>query len=438
MARPPLPRSNFGTSSLVERRDAIPLVELEEGPEVEVDVADETVIETPDVNIELEDDGGVVVDFDPRMAGPETGDFYDNLAEMLDDRVSSSIASELLEQYEANKSGRREWEDAYRTGLELLGFKYEDRTEPFRGATGVTHPLLAEAVTQFQAQAFGELLPAGGPVRTEILGKVTPEVQDQAERVRHFMNYQITCVMKEYTPEFDQMLFYLPLSGSTFKKIYYDEFLGRAVSRFVPAEHLLVPYTASDLETAENVTHVIQISENELRKKQLAGFYSDVEVSATQSDPSEVREEMDEISGVEPSYLDTDITLLECHVDLDIEGYEDLDETGEPTGIKLPYIVTASGHSSELQSGRRGTQEDPVFRAFQVPAGFRVLWPWSDPHDRWSQPHGDGGFETAHRRRNAVQSACRVQGAGPSHSKRRRSVITGRVSRGRCTRRGNP
>ena len=358
MARPPLPRSNFGTSSLVERRDAIPLVELEEGPEVEVDVADEAAIEIPGVNIEPEDDGGVVVDFDPRMAGPETGDFYDNLAEMLDDRVSNSIASELTEQYEANKSGRREWEDAYRTGLELLGFKYEDRTEPFRGATGVTHPLLAEAVTQFQAQAFGELLPAGGPVRTEILGKVTPEVQDQAERVRHFMNYQITCVMKEYTPEFDQMLFYLPLSGSTFKKIYYDEFLGRAVSRFVPAEHLLVPYTASDLETAENVTHVIQISENELRKKQLAGFYSDVEVSATQSDPSEVREEMDEISGVEPSYLDTDITLLECHVDLDIEGYEDLDETGEPTGIKLPYIVTVSETNGKLLGIRRNYSPD--------------------------------------------------------------------------------
>jgi len=333
-------------------------VELEEGPEVEVDVADEAAIEIPGVNIEPEDDGGVVVDFDPRMAGPETGDFYDNLAEMLDDRVSNSIASELTEQYEANKSGRREWEDAYRTGLELLGFKYEDRTEPFRGATGVTHPLLAEAVTQFQAQAFGELLPAGGPVRTEILGKVTPEVEDQAERVRHFMNYQITCVMKEYTPEFDQMLFYLPLSGSTFKKVYYDEFLGRAVSRFVPAEHLLVPYTASDLETAENVTHVIQISENELRKKQLAGFYSDVEVSATQSDPSEVKEEMDEISGVEPSYLDTDITLLECHVDLDIEGYEDLDDTGEPTGIKLPYIVTVSETNGKLLGIRRNYSPD--------------------------------------------------------------------------------
>ena len=374
MARSPLPRSNFGTSSLVERRNAIPPVELEEGPEVEVDVVDETVIAAPGLNIELEDDGGVVVDFDPRAAGPETEDFYDNLADLLDDRVSSRISSELIEQYEANKSGRKEWEDAYRTGLELLGFKYEDRSEPFRGATGVTHPLLAEAVTQFQAQAFGELLPAGGPVRTEIIGKATPEIEDQAERVRHFMNYQITCVMKEYTPEFDQMLFYLPLSGSTFKKVYYDEFLGRAVSRFVPAEQLLVPYTATDLETAENVTHVIQISENELRKKQVAGFYSDVEVSATQSDPSEVKEEMDEISGVEPSYLDTDITLLECHVDLDIEGYEDLDDSGKPTGIKLPYIVTVSENNSKLLSIRRNySPDDEERRKTQYFAHFKFL-----------------------------------------------------------------
>ena len=374
MARPPLPRSNFGTSSLVERRDAIPPVELEEGPEVDVDVIDETVIAAPGLNIELEDDGGVVVDFDPRAAGPETEDFYDNLADLLDDRASSRISSELLEQYEANKSGRKEWEDAYRTGLELLGFKYEDRSEPFRGATGVTHPLLAEAVTQFQAQAFGELLPAGGPVRTEIIGKVTPEVEDQAERVRHYMNYQITCVMKEYTPEFDQMLFYLPLSGSTFKKVYYDEFLGRAVSRFVPAEQLVVPYTATDLETAENVTHVIQISENELRKKQIAGFYSDIEVSATQADPSEVKEEMNEISGVEPSYLDTDITLLECHVDLDIEGYEDLDDSGEPTGIKLPYIVTVSENNGKVLSIRRNySQDDEGRKKTQYFVHFKFL-----------------------------------------------------------------
>jgi len=232
MARNPLPRSNFGTASLVERRDGIPLVDLEEGPGAEVLLGDANIIETPDLSIELEDDGGVIVDFDPLVGRSETGGFYDNLAEDLADNVSSRIASDLLDQYEANKDGRKDWEGTYRTGLELLGFKYEERTEPFRGASGVTHPLLAEAVTQFQAQAFGELLPAGGPVATQVLGKATPEIEEQAERVRTYMNYQITCVMKEYTPEFDQMLFYLPLAGSTFKKVYYDEFLGRAVAGF--------------------------------------------------------------------------------------------------------------------------------------------------------------------------------------------------------------
>jgi len=298
------------------------------------------------------------VDFDPVVDRPEGGGFYDNLVEELDDNVASIIAYDLLDQYEANKDGRKDWEETYRTGLELLGFKYEERSEPFRGAAGVTHPLLAEAVTQFQAQAFGELLPAGGPVNTQVLGKATPQVEDQAERVRTYMNYQITCVMKEYTPEFDQMLFYLPLAGSTFKKVYYDEFLGRAVSKFVPAEQLVVPYTATDLETAENVTHVIQISENELRKKQVAGFYADIEVSASQSDPSEVREEMDDISGIEPSRLDTEVTLLECHVDLDLEGFEDVGEDGEPTGIKLPYVVTVSEDSGEVLSIRRNYKED--------------------------------------------------------------------------------
>ena len=358
MAKNPLPRSNFGTASLVERRNEIPPVDVEEGDPAEVEVEESTVIEAPGLNIELEEDGGVVVDFDPRMEAPDTGDFYANLADNLDDRVAAMVSSELMEQYEANKESRKDWQEAYRTGLELLGFRYEDRTEPFRGATGVTHPLLAEAVTQFQAQAFGELLPAGGPVRTEVMGKVTPELENQAERVRHFMNYQITCIMKEYTPEFDQMLFYLPLSGSTFKKVYYDEFLERAVSKFVPAEQLVVPYTATDLETAENVTHVIQISENELRKKQVAGFYSDIEVSASQSDPSEVKEEMDEISGISPTHLDQEVTLLECHVDLDLEGYEDLGEDGEPTGIKLPYVVTVAEDNSKLLSIRRNYDQD--------------------------------------------------------------------------------
>tara|TARA_R110000787_G_scaffold52913_4_gene124389 strand:+ start:701 stop:3130 length:2430 start_codon:yes stop_codon:yes gene_type:complete len=363
MARNPLPRSNFGTASLVERRNDIPPVDLEAGPDAEVLLDDTSIIETPDLSIELEDDGGVVVDFEPFAGRPEGGGFYDNLAEELADNVASRIASDLLDQYEANKEGRKDWEETYRTGLELLGFKYEERSEPFRGAAGVTHPLLAEAVTQFQAQAFGELLPAGGPVNTQVLGKATPEIEEQADRVRMYMNYQITSVMKEYTPEFDQMLFYLPLAGSTFKKVYYDEFLGRAVSRFVPAEQLVVPYTATDLETAENVTHVIQISENELRKKQVGGFYADIEVSASQSDPSEVREEMDDISGIEPSRLDTEVTLLECHVDLDLEGFEDVGKDGEPTGIKLPYVVTVSEDNGKVLSIRRNYKEDDENRA---------------------------------------------------------------------------
>jgi len=336
MAPPNLPRSNFGTASLVERKNEIPPVELGEDKGAEVPLENATVIEAPGLNIEMEDDGGVVVDFDPRAARPDNEDFSANLAEEVEDSELSRISSDLLEEYETNKNGRKDWEEAYSTGLELLGFKYEERAEPFRGATGVTHPLLAEAVTQFQAQAFNEMLPAGGPVRTEVVGKVTPEVEDQADRVRHFMNYQISCVMKEYTPEFDQMLFYLPLAGSTFKKVYYDDFLCRAVSKFVPAEQLIVPYTSTDLETAENVTHVIQITENDIRKKQVAGFYRDIEIKETQVDPSDVKEEMDKISGISASYLDTDITLLECHVNLDIAGFEDTGNGGDATGINFP------------------------------------------------------------------------------------------------------
>ena len=374
MAPPNLPRSNFGTASLVERKNEIPPVELDEDKGAEVAVEDTTIIEEPGVNIEIVDEGGVVVDFDPQAPRQDSGDFHANLAEDISDPELSKISSELVEEYDSNKNGRKDWEEAYTTGLQLLGFKYEDRSEPFRGATGVTHPLLAEAVTQFQAQAFNEMLPAGGPVRTEIIGKVTPEVEDQAERVRHFMNYQISCVMKEYTPEFDQMLFYLPLAGSTFKKVYYDDFLCRAVSKFVPAEQLVVPYTATDLETAENVTHAIQVTENDLRKKQVAGFYLDIEVKETQSDPSQIKEEMDKISGIEATYLDTDITLLECHVNLDIPGFEDMGEGGEPTGIKLPYIVTISENNGKILSVRRNwLEDDPDRRKRQYFVHFKFL-----------------------------------------------------------------
>ena len=376
MAYNPLPRSNFGTASLVERRNEIPPVELdvEEGPGAVVPIDGEETIEAPGLSIEMEDDGGVVIDFEPRPQAQGSGDFSANLAEDLSDADLGTVSSEVLEEYESNKTGRKDWEEAYTNGLELLGFKYQERTEPFRGATGVTHPLLAEAVTQFQAQAFGELLPSGGPVRTEIIGAVDNEVEEQAERVRHFMNYELTCVMKEYTPEFDQMLFYLPLSGSTFKKVYYDEFLGRAVSRFVPAEQLVVSYTSTDLETADHVVHAIQISENDLRKKQVGGFYRDIEVSPSQQDPSQIKEEMDEISGVEPSYLDTDITLLECHVNLDIPGHEDVGEDGENTKIKLPYIVTLSENNGKVLSIRRNwNEQDPGRKKIQYFVHYKFL-----------------------------------------------------------------
>ena len=214
---------------------------------------------------ELED-GSVEVNFDPSAAGPEGGeDHYSNLAEFLPDDVLANLASTLNGKYMDYSASRKEWEKTYTQGLDLLGFKYDQRSEPFQGASGATHPVLAEAVTQFQALAYKELLPADGPVRTQVMGVPTPEKTDQSVRVKDFMNYQIMDQMKEYEPEFDSMLFHLPLSGSTFKKVYYDEMEGRAVSKFVPADDLIVPYTATSLDDAEAIIHRVKISENELR-----------------------------------------------------------------------------------------------------------------------------------------------------------------------------
>jgi len=313
-----------------------------------------------DVEIEIseEDDGGVTVDFDPEDMRGEGGDFYANLAEEMPDRELSRIGSDLAGEFDANKAGRQDWEDAYTDGLELLGFNYEERTQPFRGSSGVTHPLLAEAATQFQAQAFNELLPAGGPVRTQVMGEETHAKADQAKRVRQFMNYYITNVMEDYTPDMDQMLFYLPLAGSTFKKTYYDEVMDRAVSKFVPAQNLVVPYDTSDLDTCPNISQLIRMDLNDLRKKQLAGVYLDIDVIPAQGDVTEVDSEINRIDGIEPSQIDYDCTLLECHVDLDLEGYEDLDEDGEPTGIKVPYIVTISQDNGQVLSIRRNYRED--------------------------------------------------------------------------------
>ena len=311
------------------------------------------------IEIEPEEDGGVTIDFDPMaMVGLDDGDFYRNLAEELDDRTLGQLSSELLGEFDGNKASRSEWEDAYSKGLELLGYTYEDRTMPFRGATGVTHPLLAEAATQFQAQAFNELLPPSGPVRTNVIGEKTKENEAQAHRVKDFMNYYITNVMEEYTPEFDQMLFYLPLAGSTFKKIYYDEAMDRVVSKFVPAEDLVVPYGAADLDSCENITQVVKMTLNDLRIRQVMGFYRDIPVIPSQGSSDEVTDGMNKLEGVEPSNIDYDCTLLECHVNLDLDGFEDTGEDGEPTGIKIPYVVTISEDSGQILSIRRNFKED--------------------------------------------------------------------------------
>ncbi len=341
--------------SQIDREDIAAEIVLEV-PNSEVMMA--TEVDSDGIEITAEEDGSVVIDFDPQDQRGTNDDFHANLAEEIPDRELARISSELLGDFDANKASRQDWEDAYTNGLELLGFTYDERTQPFRGASGVTHPLLAEAATQFQAQAFNELLPAGGPVKTVVMGDDTPEKIQQSTRVRQFMNYYITDVMEEYTPDMDQMLFYLPLAGSTFKKTYYDETLGRAVSKFVPAENLVVPYETADLETCPNITQVVRMSLNDLRKRQVAGTYLDVDVIPAQGEMSELEGEMNRIEGFEPNQIDYDCTILECHVDLDLEGYEDLGEDDEPTGIKVPYIVTISEDNGEILSIRRNYLED--------------------------------------------------------------------------------
>ena len=349
-------------------------VELEIPGSMDNVVAFEGMAEGMDIEILPEDDGGVTIDFDPSDQRGENDDFYANLAEEIPDRELSRISGELLSEYDANKAGRQDWEDAYANGLELLGFNYEERTQPFRGASGVTHPLLAEAATQFQAQAFNELLPASGPVRTAIMGSETREKQAQSQRVRQFMNYYVTSVMEDYTPDMDQMLFYLPLAGSTFKKVYYDETLGRAVSKFIPAEHLVVPYETSDLDTCPNITQSIRMSLNDLRKKQVSGFYLDIPVIPAQNEETSVSDELDRIDGVSPTQIDYDCTILECHVDLDLEGYEETDEDDEPTGIKVPYVVTISYDNGQILSIRRNyREEDELKRKIQYFVHYKFL-----------------------------------------------------------------
>ena len=348
--------------------------------ELEVEQIAQSVEEKPAGPTEVteNEDGSVDINFDPNKNLSAGTEFGANLAEVIEEQILNRLGSELYQDAQSYKDSRSDWEKAYTQGLDLLGFKYESRTEPFQGASSATHPVLAEAVTQFQALAYKELLPPEGPVRTQVIGLETPEIQDQADRVSEFMNYQIMDVMQEYEPEFDQMLFYLPLSGSTFKKVYYDETLGRAVSKFIQAQDIIVPYTANSIDDAEAVIHSIKISENELRKQQVAGFYRDIELVAsdelTQDDDIKSKER--QLEGVTMSGQTEDVfTLLECHVNLDLEGFEDMNpQTGEPTGIKLPYIVTIEENSREVLSIRRNyIQNDPLKKKINYFVHFKFL-----------------------------------------------------------------
>ena len=288
-----------------------------------------------------QEDGSVIVN--PEEKKEEGIPFGANLADFIEDDTLDELSNELQAEYASDRSSREEWEQGYTKGLDLLGFKYEERSRPFSGASGVYHPLLSESVVQFQAQSYKELLPAGGPVKTQILGTSTPEIESQSERVKDFMNYYISDVMEEYDPEMDQMLFHLPLAGSAFKKVYYDGGMGRAVSKFIAAEDLIVPYMTSDLESAERVTHVVKMTENEIKKQQVSGFYRDVKISPYDVD-DDIQEKYDEMEGVRKEQTYQDFTLLEMHILLDLKGFE------EDNGLKVPYIVTIDEGSGKILS----------------------------------------------------------------------------------------
>ena len=332
------------------------------------------ILEEKEVDIEIETptEEGEVEETTEETAD----DFYKNLAEDMDDTILSRMAGSLIQDYRKDKVSRQDWEQTYTQGLDLLGFKYTDQTRPFQGASGVTHPLLAESVTQFQAQAYKELLPPEGPVRTQVVGAATRETVEQAKRVENFMNYMLMEEMQEYTPEFDQLLFYLPISGSTFKKIYYDEIMQRAVAKFIPAQDLVVPYYATDLKDCERITHVIKMSDNEVLKKQRAGFYRDIELSVKRPEDSSLKQKLDEIEGVKPAG-DTEFqhNILEMHVDLDLEEYEkNPDRTKKNKNIKIPYIVTIDEGSQEILSIYRNYDpEDELMKRTEYFVHYKFL-----------------------------------------------------------------
>ena len=327
-------------------------------------------------NVEMTEDGGAMVTLGPQPKGEvDSIGIGGNLAETLEERELTTIGSDLLNLIEDDDQSRDEWKSVYEKGLVLLGLTYDERTEPFQGATGVIHPILNEAVTQFAAQAYKELLPAGGPVRTRILGQETPENEAQADRVKEFMNYQITEVMEEFDPDYDQMLYYTGYGGSAFKKVYYDAGLQRGVSPFILPKDLIVPYGAKDLVTAERVTHVITISRNELRKAQINGFYVDVDLGEPADlNLDDIQQRVDKTTGIEPSATPEEYTLYECHCNLDLPGYEDKGNDGTETGLQLPYIVTMEKTTGIVLSIRRNYDErDPKRRKKQYFVHYKLL-----------------------------------------------------------------
>jgi len=311
----------------------------------EVDVEEEAVVTLPPEEGEEE------------VTEESEQDFYANIAEDIDDKALSQLASDLISEYDSDRESRKDWEDTYRNGLDLLGFKYKSTTQPFKGASNVTHPLLSEAVTQFQAQAYKELLPSDGPVKTKIVGLQNEQTEAQAQRVKDFMNFQIMEKMEEYTPEFDQLLFYLPLAGSAFKKIYYDSVLERAVSKFIPAEDLVVPYYATDLKDAPRITHVLKQSENDLLKKMAAGFYRQVDLMKPQKKENKIQDKYNELEGIKPvESKDYIYNVLEMHVDLDLSDYiAENDE--DKINIKIPYVVTIEEGTRQILSIYRNYRE---------------------------------------------------------------------------------
>ena len=314
----------------------------------------------------------VIVEGEEEVEETPEQDFNANLAEEMDESTLKSMASDLIDEYKKDRVSRKEWEDAYIKGLDLLGTKYTEVTKPFKGASGVTHPLLAESVTQFQAQAYKELIPSDGPVRTQIIGLQTPATEQQADRVKEYMNYLLMDKMEEYTTDMDQMLFYLPLSGSTFKKVYYDEMLGRPVSKFIPAEDLVVPYFASDLKDCERISHTIKMTQNEVIKKQAAGFYRDIELIKGNTEPDPLQKKLNELEGVKGTGSDYLHNILEVHVDLNLDDYEDFDDKAKK--IKIPYIVTIDEGSAEILSIYRNYRpNDPSYQRTEYFVHYKFL-----------------------------------------------------------------